>query len=43
MKLIDVTVPLDAGLPTYPGNTPFALDRSSGSPRRQLERLEPSA
>jgi arylformamidase len=26
MKLIDVTVPLDANLPTYPGNTPFALE-----------------
>lgn len=26
MKLIDVTVPLDANLPTYPGNTPFILE-----------------
>lgn len=26
MKLIDVTVPLDAGVPTYPGNTPFSLE-----------------
>src|SRR4029078_2403915 len=26
MKLIDVTVPLDANLPTYPGNAPFALE-----------------
>jgi arylformamidase len=26
MKLIDVTVPLDASTPTYPGNTPFALE-----------------
>ena len=26
MKLIDVTVPLDAHLPTYPGNTPFSLE-----------------
>jgi arylformamidase len=26
MKLIDVTVPLDATLPTYPGNTPFTLE-----------------
>lgn len=26
MKLIDVTVPLDASLPVYPGNTPFALE-----------------
>src|SRR3954452_7922236 len=26
MKLIDVTVPLDAALATYPGNTPFQLE-----------------
>jgi arylformamidase len=26
MKLIDVTVPLDASVPTYPGNTPFSLE-----------------
>ncbi len=26
MQLIDVTVPLDAGLPVYPGNTPFSLE-----------------
>jgi arylformamidase len=26
MKLIDVTVPLDTRLPTYPGNTPFTLE-----------------
>src|SRR5471032_2832093 len=26
MKLIDVSVPLDAQLPTYPGNTPFSLE-----------------
>jgi arylformamidase len=26
MKLIDVTVPLDSNLPTYPGNTPFSLE-----------------
>jgi arylformamidase len=26
MKLIDVTVPLDAKLSTYPGNTPFSLE-----------------
>src|SRR3982750_4719709 len=26
MKLIDVTVPLDASLPTYPGNTPFTVE-----------------
>jgi len=25
MKLIDISVPLDASLPTYPGNTPFSL------------------
>jgi arylformamidase len=26
MKLIDVSVPLDSNLPTYPGNTPFGLE-----------------
>src|SRR5215471_7832639 len=26
MKLIDVTVPLDERLATYPGNTPFTLE-----------------
>jgi arylformamidase len=26
MKLIDVSVPLDANLATYPGNTPFTLE-----------------
>jgi arylformamidase len=26
MKLIDVSVPLDATTPTYPGNTPFSLE-----------------
>lgn len=26
MKLIDVSVPIDASLPTYPGNTPFVLE-----------------
>jgi arylformamidase len=26
MKLIDVSVPLDAPLPTYPNNTPFSLE-----------------
>ena len=26
MKFIDVTVPLDATLPTYPNNTPFSLE-----------------
>ena len=26
MKLIDVTVPLDSNVPTYPGNTPFQLE-----------------
>src|SRR2546427_12919001 len=25
MKLIDVSVPLDENLPTYPGNTPYSL------------------
>src|SRR5690242_10367691 len=26
MKLIDVSVPLDSAVPTYPGNTPFSLE-----------------
>jgi arylformamidase len=26
MKLIDVSVPLDANVPTYPGNTPYSLE-----------------
>jgi arylformamidase len=26
MKLIDVSVPLDGNLPTYPGNAPFSLE-----------------
>ena len=26
MKFIDVTVPLDANLPSYPGNTPFGIE-----------------
>ena len=26
MKLIDVSVPIDANLPNYPGNTPFTLE-----------------
>src|SRR4051812_49760299 len=26
MKFIDVSVPLDAQLPTYPNNTPFTLE-----------------
>src|SRR5262245_32285705 len=26
MKLIDVTVPVDLGLPTYPNNTAFSLE-----------------
>jgi len=26
MKFIDITVPLDTQLPTYPGNTPFTLE-----------------
>jgi arylformamidase len=26
MKLIDVSVPIDANLPSYPGNTPFTLE-----------------
>jgi kynurenine formamidase len=30
MKLTDVTVPLDAALPVYPGHTPFSLEAVSG-------------
>ena len=26
MKLIDVTVPIDQSLPSYPGNTPFSME-----------------
>src|SRR5206468_9932418 len=26
MRLIDVTVPLDENLPTYPNNTPFTIE-----------------
>jgi arylformamidase len=26
MKIIDVSVPLDSNLPTFPGNTPFSLE-----------------
>jgi arylformamidase len=26
MKLIDISVPIDPNLPTYPGNTPFTLE-----------------
>src|SRR6476469_5895488 len=26
MKLIDVSVPLDSNVPTYPGNTPFQVE-----------------
>ena len=45
MRLIDVTVPLDAQLPTYPNNTPFTLrvlikthnSRPWGSPEFQTD------
>ena len=37
MKLIDVSVPLDASLPTYPGNTPFSLE-----PIKRISRGESS-
>jgi arylformamidase len=37
MKLIDVTVPLDAQLPTYPNNTPFTIE-----PMKRLARGESS-
>ena len=26
MKLIDISVPIDSNLATYPGNTPFSLE-----------------
>ena len=35
MKLIDVTLPLDAALPPNPDNTPFSLE-----PMRRLARGE---
>lgn len=37
MKLIDVSVPLDGQLPTYPGNTPFTLE-----PTKRIERGDSS-
>jgi arylformamidase len=37
MKLIDVSVPLDAALPTYPDNTPFTLE-----PMKRIARGESS-
>jgi arylformamidase len=33
MKLIDVSVPLDSNLPTYPGNVPFSLQRQQDMAR----------
>src|SRR3989442_15170784 len=33
MKLIDVTVPLDANVPTYPGTVPFSIE-----PTQQISR-----
>jgi arylformamidase len=46
MKLIDVTVPLDAALPVYPGNTPFSLEaitRIAQGGRSNLSSLHMSA
>ena len=40
MKLIDVSVPLDANVPTYPGNTPYSLEPIKQSPGGQLQRLD---
>lgn len=41
MKLIDVTVPLDANLSTYPGNTPFQLETlKTTRAGRQLQRFQ---
>src|SRR5947199_8971662 len=37
MKLFDVSVPLDANVPTYPGNTPYTLE-----PIKRLERGDSS-
>src|SRR6059036_2907872 len=34
MKLIDVTVPLDGNLASYPGNTPFSLEAIKRIARR---------
>jgi arylformamidase len=45
MKLIDVSVPLDANLPTYPGNTPFsieAIQRLSGGDHANLSSVHMS-
>ena len=44
MKLIDVSVPLDENLPTYPNNTAFTLEAvkrvvgSNGAPTRVVLR-----
>ena len=46
MKLIDVTVPLDAAVPTYPGNTPFSLEpikRLAGGDSSNVSTLHLSA
>jgi len=46
MKLIDVTVPLDATLPTYPHHTPFSLEpiqRRARGDRSNLSTLHMSA
>jgi len=46
MKLIDVSVPLDARLPTYPGNTPFSLEpvkRIAGGDSSNVSTLHMSA
>jgi len=46
MKLIDVSVPIDATLPTYPSNTPFRLEpirRRARGDRSNLSTLHMSA
>ncbi len=46
MKLIDVSVPLDPALPTYPGNTPFtveAIQRIAKGDHANLSSLHMSA
>ena len=46
MKLIDISVPLDANLPTYPGNVPFSLEatrRLAGGDSSNVSALHMSA
>ena len=46
MKLIDISVPLDANLPTSPGNMPFSLEatkRLASGDRSDVSALHTSA